>query len=181
MESVNPTFTAIYELPYYADDVHEPQGSPLERLRNAVDAHARAEAEALGQYQYIADASGDPVIALVMRMVLEDEERHHGLLRRIEASLSDALNWTHSPDALPNGAPPLFEAEPLARTARELVDEERTGARILHRLAEQQKAIEGGLPSLLIETMAMDSEKHAPLLQFVQRRLEHRAAMRQTS
>jgi hypothetical protein len=25
----------------------------------------------------------DPVIALVMRLILEDEERHHGLLKRI--------------------------------------------------------------------------------------------------
>jgi hypothetical protein len=131
-------YTAIHELPYYGEPQHEPVGGPVERLRDAVDAHAKAEAQALGQYQHIADASGDPVIALVMRLVLEDEERHHGLLRHIEATLTDALNWTHSTEALPSGVPALPTAGPLAEAARELVEEERTGARILRQLANQQ-------------------------------------------
>jgi hypothetical protein len=172
MEPVSPLQMAMAEMDYIPDQQPRPHGSPIERLRDAIDAHARAEAEALGQYEHIADASGDPVIALVMRMVLEDEERHHGLLRRIEATLSDALNWTHSPDALPTGTPAAADAKRLAVLARELVDEEHTGAKFLHKLAGEQKLIDGGLPSLLIETMAMDSEKHARLLQFVQHRLE---------
>jgi rubrerythrin len=179
MESVNPLYMAMYEMPYHAGLDKEPSGSSIERLRDAVDAHARAEAESLGQYEHIAQASGDPAIALVMRLVLEDEERHHGLLRRIEATLSDTLNWTRSSDALPTGTPSAQETESvasLAALAHELVNEERTGAKFLRKLAEEQKSIDGGLPSLLIETMAMDSEKHARLLQFVQQRLERRTA-----
>jgi hypothetical protein len=178
MNGIN-VYMAMYELPYQPTLEDSPPGSPVERLRNAVEAHAKAEAETLGVYEHIAEASGDPVIALVMRLVLEDEERHHGLLKRIEATLSDALNWTHSPAALPSGVPAFTEADRLAALARELVEEERTGAKILRKLADQQRVIDGGLPSLLIETMALDSEKHAKLLQFVQRRLEQRAASRQ--
>jgi hypothetical protein len=176
MEQIqNPLYMAMYELPYGAAVENEPRGSPIERLRNAVDAHARAEADALGQYEYLAECSGDPVIALVMRLVLEDEERHHGLLRRIQATLDDALNWTHSPNALPTSAPDASRAPALVELARVLVAEERTGARILKDLAERQRHIDGGLHSLLIDMMAMDSEKHAMLVQFVQRRLESRA------
>jgi len=58
-----------------------------------VDTHAKAEEEALGQYEYLAEASGDPVIALVMRLILDDEVRHHGLLRRMSTTLRDALEW----------------------------------------------------------------------------------------
>ncbi len=50
--------------------------SPLERLLRAVDTHAAAEQDALGQCEYLAEASGDPVIALVMRLILDDEVRH---------------------------------------------------------------------------------------------------------
>jgi len=71
--------------------------------------------------------------------------------------------------------PALPTAGSLAEAGRELVEEGRTGARILRKRADQQKSINGGLPSLLIETTAMDSEKHAKLLQFVQHRLEGRA------
>src|SRR5690348_13324237 len=75
-----------------------PMVGTVEWLLDAVERHANAEQDALDQYEYIGTASGDPVIALVMRLILEDEERHHGLLKRIEATLSDALNWTHSPN-----------------------------------------------------------------------------------
>jgi rubrerythrin len=148
--------------------------SPIERLLHAVDTHAAAEADALGQYEYLATASGDPVIALVMRLILDDEVRHHGLLHRMAATLRDALEWTTSPEALPKGAPHARVSGPFVTLARSLIEEERTGARALRHLAEQEKDINGGLDSLLLEMMAMDSDKHARLLQFVQQRLEAR-------
>ncbi len=147
-----------------------------EWLLDAVERHALAEEDALDQYEYIGVASGDPVIALVMRLILDDEARHHGLLKRIEASLRDALNWTHSPEALPPTAtpqPPVGK-DLMERTAG-LIEEERTGARYLRDLARREKAIGAGLQSLLIEMMAMDSEKHAHLLEFVRERIAARA------
>ena len=46
---------------------------------------------------------------------------------------------------------------------------------MMRHLAQQEKGIDDGLHSLLLEMMAMDSEKHARLLQFVVQRLEKRA------
>jgi rubrerythrin len=151
----------------------DPSGQTFFRLLDAVDRHASLEVEALGQYEHLAQASGDPVIALVMHLILEDEERHHGLLRRISSTLRDALNWTHSPDALPRATTaPEATDEDLPALARALMDEEKTGAQALRSLAQREKGLGGGLDSLLLEMMAMDSEKHARLLHFVQRRLE---------
>ena len=107
--------------------------------------------------------------------LLKDEERHHGRLRRIEASLRDALNWTHSPSALPIASVPQQPvARDLVAITRGLVGEERSGAKMMRDLAQREKGIYTGLHSLLLEMMAMDSEKHARLLQFVQQRLESR-------
>ena len=147
-----------------------------EWLLDAVERHALAEQDALQQYEYIGNASRDPVVALVMRLILEDEERHHGLLKRIEATLRDALNWTHSPDALPptvTPQPPV--ARDLAAFTTALIEEERTGSRYLRDLARRERTIGAGLHSLLIEMMAMDSEKHAHLLEYVRDRLASRA------
>jgi hypothetical protein len=157
-------------------DTHQEHGhrpGSIEWLLDAVERHAQAESDALEQYEYLGNASGDPVIALVMRLILEDEERHHGLLKRIEASLRDALNWTHSPNALPNEEPekPTVSPAELAQLTRELINEEHTGARYIRDLAHKEKGIDGGLHSLLLEMMAIDSEKHARMLQFVQERL----------
>jgi hypothetical protein len=144
----------------------------VEWLLDAVERHASAEQDALAQYEYLRTASGDPVVALVMQLILEDEQRHHTLLKRIEASLRDAVDWTHSPDALPV---PTTPREPvnksLVDTAKALIKEEHTGARYLRDLAEREKDVGSGVQSLLIDMMAMDSDKHARLLQFVHDRL----------
>ena len=163
-------------LPIETRTKNGPDVGTVEWILEAVARHAAAERNALDQYEYIGAASGDPVIALVMRIILEDEQRHHGLLKRMEASLRDALRWTHSPEALPAAAQPDAPiAGELATAARVLIEEERTGARYIRGLAHVEKGIDSGLHSLLLEMMAMDSEKHARLLQFVYDRLSARA------
>jgi rubrerythrin len=155
---------------------HGPQPGTVEWLLDAIERHATAEQDALDQYEYLGTASADPVIALIMRLILEDEERHHGLLKRMEASLRDALDWTYSANALPSSATPQRPvAKELEQAARALIEEEHTGARYLRSLARDEKGIDGGLHSLLLDMMAMDSEKHARLLQFVHDRLAARA------
>src|ERR1700694_3402487 len=166
----------MYGLPVATRADHGPTRGTVEWLLEAVEHHASAEQDALAEYEFVAEASADPVVALVMRLILDDEERHHGLLLRIEATLRDALNWTHSPSALPE---PALPQQPVARDlvaiTRGLVEEERTGARMMRDLAQRERSIDAGLDSLLLEMMAMDSEKHARLLQFVQQRLEQRS------
>jgi len=169
-----PVIEGYSGFPIEAHEHHSTPGS-VEWLLDAVERHATAEQDSLAQYEYLRTASGDPVIALVMQLILEDEERHHGLLKRIEATLRDALEWTHSPAALPTPASPQQPvASELAETTNALIKEERTGARYLRDLAHRQKDVNSGLQSLLIEMMAMDSEKHARLLQFVHDRLARR-------
>ncbi len=166
---------------YFGLPVHNDESTPgprpgsIEWLLDVVERHARAEADALEQYVELATASGDPVITLVMRLILEDEERHHGLLRRMGATLRDALCWTHSPAALPPAETPKQPVSTdLAAVARELIAEEHAGARKMRDVANQQKTLNAGLDSLLLEMMAMDSEKHAHLLEFVHDRLARR-------
>jgi hypothetical protein len=172
----SPLMEGLYGFPVEIEPAHGPTSGTVEWLLETVERHARAEQEALAEYAFVADASADPVVALVMRLILEDEERHHGLLLRIEATLRDALNWTHSPSALPvSSVPQQPVARDLVAITRGLVQEEHSGARMMRDLAEREKGIDAGLHSLLLEMMAMDSEKHARLLQFVQQRLEQRA------
>jgi rubrerythrin len=156
---------------------HDPAGLTVERLLHAVERHIALESDALDQYEQLATSSGDAVIALVMRLILDDEQRHHGLLMRIATTLRDGLNWTRSPEALPmtTSDEDVAHAADLATTARALIEEERSGAQAMRRLAAQERGLDSGLDSLLLEMMAMDSEKHAHLLRFVEKRLEARA------
>lgn len=163
----------------HADTRSDSEGtpSPVERLLQTVEAHIAAEAETLPTYERLGRESGDPVVDLVMQMIVEDEVHHHGLLRRIGASLRDALYWSHSAEALPAAFQPTARTSPQAvADAGELIKEELDGARKLHQVAREQRKLSGGLVSVLIEAMAQDSEKHARLLQFVQTRLAEHSA-----
>ena len=154
----------------------EAVGRTVERVLPIVEAHARAEESALASYHELMTASGDQTVALVMRLVLDDEEQHHTLLRRITSSMRDALYWTHSRDALPHTSQPAGSvSSDLVALARDLVREERQGASKLRDLAHQEQGINAGLDALLLEMMAMDSDKHARLLEFVAQRLDTRA------
>ena len=107
-----PLAEGFYGFPVAQPQAHGPARGTIEWLLQTVERHAAAEQDALAEYEFVAEASADPVVALVMRLILEDEERHHGLLRRIEVTLRDALNWTHSPSALPE---PALPQQPIAR------------------------------------------------------------------
>jgi hypothetical protein len=102
--------------------------SPIERLLSTMESHAAQARASMDVYRRLAAAVGDPVVALLMRMVLADEERQ--------------------------------------------------GASFLRKLAHDERDIHGGLFSLLLETMAMDSEKHEHVLRFIQRRLQQEAESR---
>jgi hypothetical protein len=147
-------------------------------LLRAVARHAALEVVAFRQCEAIAQANCDAVIALVMRRMLEDEDRHRGLLKRISCGLGDALNRT-SPDPLPPTIGPATGTEAdLALLAQALMEEERLAVRALRHLAQDKQGLVSGVESLLLEMMATDSETHAHLLQVVQQRLEVRAQAR---
>jgi rubrerythrin len=155
---------------------HDPDGSRMEHLLHVIESHIRGEASALVDYERLAVASNDGAVGVVMRLILEDEERHHGLLGRIATSLRDAVYWTRSDDALPSSVSPRESLSPeLLTLVRALIKEEQDGARTLRDLAARERGIDDGLHSILLEMMALDSEKHARLLHFVQRRLQRRS------
>jgi hypothetical protein len=66
-----------------------PPAGSVEWHLDAVERHAIAGQHPLAQYEYLRTASDDPVIALVMQLILDDEERHPGDL----ASTISPLFW----------------------------------------------------------------------------------------
>ncbi len=145
---------------------HESERTALpERLLRALGAHAAAEAESMTVYEQLSEKSGDPLVALLMRLVLEDERRHHGLLERMAGNLTEDL-------AGEVGDVDAASRDEAVLATRAMIREEREGARYLRHLARQEPRLCDGAYALLLETMARDSEKHEHILRFILRRLE---------
>jgi rubrerythrin len=119
--------------------------SVSERLVRALEAHANAEATDLATCQRLAKRSSNPVVQLLVGLVVQDEQRHHSLLRAMVSRLQQGVEHEHE------------------------------AAHHLRHIAHQEPRLLGGLDPLLLETMARDSEKHAAILRFLLTRFEEYA------
>ena len=171
--TIPPEVVFLTGLPVIAGPAgQQHERSPLERLLDAFEAHIASEADSIATYRQLSESTTDPVVALLTRLIVADEAQHHRLLERMATTLRDDLNWTHSPDALP--AATGEHDEKLLELTRALADQERHSGRELRALARQQRHAFDGLFELLLEVMAMDSDKHERILRFLARRMESR-------
>jgi hypothetical protein len=150
----------------------DPCGGGLATLLQAIQQHVEEEGSTVQTYARIRRETDDPAVACVMELLVDEEERHHALFERIATSLRDQFNWATESSTLPLATAPAGRADPeTAQLVRDLEEEERRGAQALRELARPAGPGEPGLVCLLLEAMAMDSDKHARLLAFVSRRL----------
>ena len=138
-----------------------------ERVIRALEAHIAATAHDVGECERIAQRSGQPVVQLLLGLVVDDERRHQLLLRELIKYLEqDAVARQ------PAVASALEAAPEVASSVRAMIRDQEQGARYLRHLARQEPALYDGVYSVLLATIARDSEKHAQILRYLLRRFE---------
>jgi rubrerythrin len=170
---------AAQRLQRVSEEVHidaalhpDPCGTGLQLLVRAIETHIAEEEVSVEAYRQLACETSDAVVAALMRLLADDEERHHRLFEEIGKTLRDRLDWSAD-------APPLVDSSRTAeehaaewlRRVRIFESDELRGARALRELAHRAHVECEPLVCQLLEAMAMDSDKHAQLLKFVGRRL----------
>jgi hypothetical protein len=142
----------------------------------ALDRHGREEAELLDRYERYVERNGSPVAKYLVRLILEEERRHHRMLEE----LANTIAWSHLGEEgraeLPE--PPRERGVPdrrLGAETRSLLRHERKDRRQLGRLGRRLRSY-GDVPlwSLLIELMRLDTEKHVSILTFIDKENRHR-------
>ncbi len=153
--------------------VHVHGEAPLDRLIRELEAHAAVAAEEVSAYRHLVEASSDPVVGALARVLVGEESKHRRLLEEMVRALRQAVA---APDlsldqARANGRSDA-RAAAAALIARHLLREEREAARHLRHLARQSPDCADGLYRLLLETVARESEAHEQVLRFIVRRLD---------
>jgi rubrerythrin len=109
----------------------------------------------------------------MMDLVIEDEDRHHDLLRRMAARLRNDIEATSEAGALPYTRSEKGRwAKEIAGLVEDYARDEIAGSREMRRLARECRSLYDGMLGLLLDTMADDSEKHERILRFILKRLE---------
>jgi len=156
--------------------------SPIEaRLYHHLAEHASSEADFIASYRELEKAPDTPEAArYLIRLVVEDEERHHRLFHEMTSALGHSVYSTDDPEAVPDLSygPPTeaFEAGTARFLAAEKADQKQ-----LRSLRKELRALRGqmlpfrdtDLWVLLIELMEHDTAKHIHLLTFIR---DHAAA-----
>ena len=146
--------------------------SEVERLMNEFEAHEGQEAKFVQRYKEIAEKSENPLIRLLLRLIVSDEEKHHALTHAMVSTLKGDLTWTKPEDAI-RGLYDLGEGrEELLKLTEDFIEVEKQGIEEYKKLIKTSKGYYRGLFALLLRSMVHDSEKHVEFLEFLRQRLK---------
>ena len=145
-------------------------GADVRALVEFLAGHGEAEGAILARYQRFAEEASAPESRYLVRLILEDERRHHGLL----VEMTDAVAWGLVDTAATPVIPDLSRLdagnEALAEETRCLLDMERKDRVELRRLRKRLRPFtNASLWRLIIDLMALDTEKHIRILELVAR------------
>ncbi len=156
------------ETPAAQSDASASDAAASERLIAILDAHAASENDAIDLYQRLQYELVDPVLTAVIRLIVDDELRHHEVLRQMATLLrTKQLEWPAIVSRQPETQMLPSSPESIARQLDAAANDEREGAEKLRDLARTEGGRYAGLFGLLLELMAMDSGKHEQMLRYV--------------
>ena len=169
---------------YWAEDAmrgvpESPEFSSVQRLMNEFQSHAKHEEQWLTSYQAIGKAASDPLIRFLFGLIVDDEQRHHELTRRMITKLKDELAWTRAEGLAPRVYEIGKKRQQLHSAVARFLDTEREAIKEYERLKKESQGLYRDVFALLYTTMIHDSHKHIGVLEFLRLKLrESRQSIR---
>lgn len=145
--------------------------SAVELLCDQLEAHEKEEADLLASYEEAARSEADAGVSFLMNLILEDEKRHHGMMQSMAEEVRDSLLWLHDGPPLPVITAAGEERKKLLRQTQTFLRIEREGLRDLEMLEKKTKDLHSGMLALMIDTMRADTNKHAHILEYIEKQL----------
>ncbi len=156
------------------DGFEPPKGASIwerDLFMHLVD-HARRESELLERYVEAATETGSEAFAYVVRLLANDEKRHHGQMADLARTLKAELELRSSDLAIPRPDFDKVDRQKILTLTRELLDNEKADAKALKKLRKDLSSAEDStMWGMLVETMQVDTEKHLNLLRYVERQV----------
>jgi hypothetical protein len=129
--------------------------------------HTAREIEILRAYEQAAEETTSPAFTFLARLILDDERRHHQLLRDLADSIRTSAELTGAPTPIPD-LQPVDDREHLLELTDRFLDVERADERDLAELAKMLRDVrDTTLWGFVIRLIQLDNAKHREILEFV--------------
>lgn len=142
--------------------------SDIRDLVEVLAKHGAEEGELLSRYEQLGNATTNEGATYLIRLILEDERRHHRLL----AEMANAMAWESLGGTDQSAMPGLSQNidKDLQAQTTLLREAEEDDYRELKRLRRQLHPFaQTTMWALIIEIMMLDTEKHSAILRFLER------------
>ena len=131
--------------------------------------HVEHEGKLLSEYVHLAETTDSKALAYVIRLLLDDERRHHSQFAELAASLKSEAELRAADPVIPRLDFDRADRDVALEVTRRLLANEEADAVELKRLRKDLRDVEDTtLWALLVETMQRDTEKHMAVLRFVE-------------
>ena len=137
------------------------------RILATLRAHDERERAILASYRDLVDESTDEGVRYLGRLIIDDEERHHEVIREMANRVDSWMQGGASVEPSTPSLTPRVDADLLEETGR-LIALERQDAkelRLLHK--ELRYAPPTSLLPLLVNLMLHDTARHIEILRFI--------------
>lgn len=156
----------------------KPDSSAHAELIEMLRSHGQREGSALASYQGLAEQSDDEGLRYLVRLIMDDETRHH---HQIADMLNDELHPFRWYEDNPPTVPTMkVRDDPVLRQETDrLLAFEKEDMKELRRLRKELRWSHGNphgdpLLPLLVDLMLRDTAKHIDILQFIRARTRRR-------
>ncbi len=146
-----------------------------QQVYDHIMSHVDNEIGVIQSYAALVESTDSPAFAYLAKLILEDERRHHQMLRDLAETIKTSAELSNEPTPIPDLA--MFGADReqiLAETERYL-QLEKEDNRELQDLAKELKDVRNTTVwQLVIRLIQDDNEKHQRILEFIRDRARER-------
>jgi hypothetical protein len=147
--------------------------SPWERQLYAhLKGHVETERATLERYAEVAERTDSKAFRYLVKLLIDDEIRHHRLFNELADSLENAALMKPEQPTVPYMDLDRADRAVVLETTQELLENEEQDLGELKRLQRELRDVKDTtLWGLLVELMERDTDKHIAILSFVRKHL----------
>ena len=139
-------------------------------LWNHLTSHVEAERGLLDEYSTVAEQSRSKAFRYLVKLLIEDEIRHHRIFTELAESLKAEAEMSGGEPIIPDMDFVQGDRAAVLAATKKLIESEEQDAHELQRLQRELRDVKDTtLWSLLVDLMQRDTQKHIAILHFVRK------------